>query len=88
MMGCVATYTVNPEAVAHAERLIRGRQYVLDSDWGEVQPRADAENAFLEKHAGRSTPPGTSGSPRVRTTRPRRATRSCTATCAGSTAPA
>jgi hypothetical protein len=41
----MASYTVNPDAVAQAERLIRGRQYVLDSDWGEVQ------NAFLEKHS-------------------------------------
>ena len=49
--GCVATYTVNPDAVAHAERLIRNRQYVLDSDWGEVQPRAEAENDYLEKHS-------------------------------------
>jgi hypothetical protein len=46
----VASYTVNPEAVAQAERLIRNRQYVLDSDWGEVQPGADEQNAFLEKH--------------------------------------
>jgi len=30
------TYRVNPEAVAHARRLIEGRQYVLDSDWGET----------------------------------------------------
>ena len=47
----MARYTVNPDAVAHAEKLIRNRQYVLDSDWGEVQPRADAENAYLEKHS-------------------------------------
>ncbi len=46
----VASYTVNPDAVAQAERLIRNRQYVLDSDWGEVQPGADEQNAFLEKH--------------------------------------
>jgi hypothetical protein len=46
----VASYTVNPDAVAHAEKLIRGRQYVLDSDWGEVQPQADAQNAYLERH--------------------------------------
>jgi hypothetical protein len=37
--------------VAHARRLIEARQYVLDSDWGDVQPRADAENAFLERHS-------------------------------------
>ncbi len=46
----MASYSVNPEAVAHAEDLIRRRQYVLDSDWGEVQPDAEAENAFLERH--------------------------------------
>jgi hypothetical protein len=28
----------------------RARQYVLDSDWGEVQPKAHDENAFLEAH--------------------------------------
>ena len=47
----MASYAVNKMAVAHARHLIDARQYVLDSDWGEVQPRADAENAFLETHA-------------------------------------
>jgi hypothetical protein len=47
----MATYAVNPAAVAHARKLIDGRQYVLDSDWGEVQPRADAENSYLERHS-------------------------------------
>jgi hypothetical protein len=47
----VASYTVNRRAVARARRLIRGRQYVLDSDWGEAQPRAKAENAFLDSHS-------------------------------------
>jgi hypothetical protein len=47
----MATYAVNPAAVAHARKLIDGRQYVLDSDWGEVQPRADAENTYLERHS-------------------------------------
>jgi hypothetical protein len=46
----VATYSVNESAVAHARRLIRSRQYVLDSDWGEVQPKAAAQNAFLRSH--------------------------------------
>jgi hypothetical protein len=46
----VAEYTVNPDAVEHAEKLIRNRQYVLDSDWGDVQPGADAQNDYLEKH--------------------------------------
>ena len=47
----MARYTVNRRAVAHARRLIDARQYVLDSDWGEVQPRAEDENAFLESHS-------------------------------------
>jgi hypothetical protein len=46
----VATYTLNPGAVEHARALIKARQYVLDSDWGDVQPRADAQNAYLERH--------------------------------------
>jgi hypothetical protein len=47
----MASYRVNPDAVAHAERLIDARQYVLVSDWGRVQPRAAEENAFLETHS-------------------------------------
>ena len=47
----MATYTVNRSAVARAKRLIEARQYVLDSDWGEVQPRAAAQNAFLAAHS-------------------------------------
>jgi hypothetical protein len=49
--GAVASYSVNPNAVARARRLIDARQYVLSSDWGEVQPRAAAENGFLESHS-------------------------------------
>jgi len=44
-------YTVNKRAVAHARRLIDARQYVLDSDWGEVQPKAEDENRFLKSHS-------------------------------------
>jgi hypothetical protein len=47
----VATYTVNRAAVEHAESLIDRRQYVLDSDWGEVQPDAGAQNTYLERHS-------------------------------------
>jgi hypothetical protein len=47
----MATYAVNPDAVAHAERLIDARQYVLVSDWGTAQPRSEQENAFLESHS-------------------------------------
>jgi hypothetical protein len=49
----MAKYAVNPEAVEHARKLIDARQYVLDSDWGEVQPRADDQNAYLDKHGWR-----------------------------------
>jgi hypothetical protein len=47
----VASYNVNPRAVSRARQLIRSRQYVLDSEWGEVQPKADAQNAFLRAHS-------------------------------------
>ncbi len=47
----MASYTVYKEAVARCRQLIDGRQYVLDSDWGEVQPRADDQNAFLDRHS-------------------------------------
>jgi hypothetical protein len=47
----MAKYSVNKDAVAHARKLIDDRQYVLDSDWGESQPRAEAENAYLKTHS-------------------------------------
>ena len=47
----MASYAVNKAAVANARRLIDARQYVLDSDWGEAQPRADDQNAYLESHS-------------------------------------
>lgn len=47
----MAVYVVNDRAVEKARRLIESRQYVLNSDWGEVQPNAAAENAFLESHS-------------------------------------
>ncbi len=47
----MASYSLNERAVARARRLIDTRQYVLRSEWGEVQPRADAENTFLERHS-------------------------------------
>ena len=46
----MASYTVNDAAVAHARHLIDARQYVLESDWGAVQPNTDDENRFLESH--------------------------------------
>ena len=47
----MASYSVNERAVAKARRLIEGRQYVLRSEWGDVQPKAADENAFLESHS-------------------------------------
>lgn len=47
----MASYSVNERAVARAKERIDARQYVLDSDWGDVQPNADAENRYLESHA-------------------------------------
>jgi hypothetical protein len=47
----MASYAVNRKAVAQARKLIEARQYVLDSDWGEVQPTAEDENAFLASHS-------------------------------------
>ena len=47
----MASYSVNPRAVERARRLIEARQYVLSSDWGDVQPRAAQENAFLASHS-------------------------------------
>jgi hypothetical protein len=47
----MASYTLNEAAVAHVRGLIAARQYVLDSDWGEVGPGASEENAFLAKHS-------------------------------------
>ena len=45
----MATYALNKSAVTHARRLIDGRQYVLDSDWGDTQPGADAQNVLDRK---------------------------------------
>jgi hypothetical protein len=47
----MASYSVNERAVQQARRLIDARQYVLDSDWGEVQPDAEAQNAYLANHS-------------------------------------
>lgn len=47
----MASYSVNQAAVARAKERIDARQYVLDSDWGDVQPDADTENRYLERHS-------------------------------------
>ena len=47
----MATYTVNERGVAKARELIAARQYVLDSQWGDVQPTAAQQNAYLERYS-------------------------------------
>jgi hypothetical protein len=47
----MASYTVNKAGVERARELIKARQYVLDSDWGDVQADAEAENRYLAKHS-------------------------------------
>ena len=47
----MASYTLNDDAVAHARKLIDAKQYVLESSWGDVQPNAEDENAFLESRS-------------------------------------
>ncbi|HEV8567951.1 MAG TPA: hypothetical protein VGQ92_12825 [Actinoplanes sp.] len=47
----MAAYSVNKAAVARARALIDARQYLLNSDWGESQPRADDENSYLKSHS-------------------------------------
>jgi len=46
----MAEYSVCERAVTRARRLIEARQYVLESDWGDSQPSAAAENRFLKSH--------------------------------------
>ena len=47
----MASYSVNEAGRRHAEQLIRHRQYVVRSNWGEAQPSAAEENTFLESHS-------------------------------------
>jgi hypothetical protein len=47
----MALYSLNPAAVARAEGLIEARQYVVESTWGDVQPSAEDQNAYLASHS-------------------------------------
>jgi hypothetical protein len=47
----MATYARNDAAVQFVRGLIDKRRYVLDSDWGDAQPDAAAQNAYLERHS-------------------------------------
>jgi hypothetical protein len=51
MMTNVAKYSVNERAVSRARELIDARQYVLKSQWGDVQPRAADGTHYLESHS-------------------------------------
>ncbi len=46
----MAKYALNEAGVQHARELIDARRYVLRSDWGSVQPKADDQNAYLDRH--------------------------------------
>ncbi len=47
----MASYSLNQRAVSHAKALIDAHQYVLESAWADVQPKADDENAYLDSHS-------------------------------------
>ena len=47
----MASYLLNKRAVDHARKLIDARQYVLKSQWGEVQPSAAESTTYLESHS-------------------------------------
>ena len=43
-------YLVNEAAMARARKLIEARQYVVRSEWSEVQPTAADENEYLDRN--------------------------------------
>jgi len=47
----MASYLVNRKAVQRAKALIDAHQYLVRSDWGERQPKAADQNAFLQSHS-------------------------------------
>ena len=46
----MASSSLNHTAVAHARELIASRQYVGRSEWGDVQPKAADQDAYLANH--------------------------------------
>jgi hypothetical protein len=46
----MASYSVNEAGFEFARELIAKRQYVLDSEWGAVQPKAAQETAYLDRN--------------------------------------
>ncbi len=81
-----ASYSVNKRAIARARELIESRQYVVRSEWGQVQPRAADEDAFLASHSLEQCAEWHLGLTTVRATKRRPDTRSYTGTSADSTA--
>lgn len=47
----MASYSVNKLAVVRARGLIDARQYVLSSQWSDVQPSAADGTSYLENHS-------------------------------------
>ena len=47
----MASYEVNESGVERCRQLIDAKRYVLRSQWNEVQPGAEAQNAYLESHS-------------------------------------
>lgn len=47
----MAKYVVNERGLAKARELIDARQFILRSEWGDAQPRAEDQNAFLARHS-------------------------------------
>ena len=41
-------WKVNKSAMKHAEKMIKDKKYVKDSDWSESQATTDQENKFLK----------------------------------------
>jgi hypothetical protein len=50
-MALKASYAVNDQALQRCRELIDARHYVLDSDWGDSQPKAEDENRYLASHS-------------------------------------
>jgi hypothetical protein len=46
----MASYSVNQVGFEFARELIAKRRYVLDSEWGAMQPKAAQETAYLERN--------------------------------------
>lgn len=47
----MAKYAVNDSGLARARELIAAGQYVLESEWTDIQPSADDQNAYLDRHS-------------------------------------